>query len=136
MKVVVNIDVPELGRAIEFYCAALGLRHSRTLDNDVAELTGASSVIYLLQKPSGSKAAETLLEPRCYARHWTPVHIDFVVDDIEQAAGRALRAGAVRESEGTEWRASKCITFSDPFGHGFCLIEFAGETYSDTAAPD
>jgi hypothetical protein len=26
---------------------------------------------------------------------------------------------------------SKCITFSDPFGHGFCLIEFAGDTYGD-----
>ncbi len=29
------------------------------------------------------------------------------------------------------WMGSKCITFSDPFGHGFCLIEFAGDTYGD-----
>lgn len=41
MKIVVNIDVPELSPGIAFYCAALGLTHSRTLDDDVAELTGA-----------------------------------------------------------------------------------------------
>jgi predicted enzyme related to lactoylglutathione lyase len=57
------------------------------------------------------------------------VHIDFVVDDIEKAAERVAAAGGIRESECVEWNGSKCITFSDPFGHGFCLIEFAGETY-------
>lgn len=46
MKILVNIDVPELSPAITFYCAALGLQHSRMLDEHVAELTGASSVIY------------------------------------------------------------------------------------------
>ena len=40
MKVIINIDVPELAPAIAFYTAALGLTHSRTLDEDVAELTG------------------------------------------------------------------------------------------------
>lgn len=134
MKMIVNIDVPELARAIEFYTDALGLRYSRTLDNDVAELTGASVVIYLLKKDTGSRVAHTLPQVRNYVRHWTPVHIDFVVDDIELAAARAVRAGAVRESECIEWNASKCITFSDPFGHGFCLLEFAGETYDDSGA--
>lgn len=132
MRILVNIDVPELDRAIEFYSAALGLKHSRTLDKDVAELTGASSTIYLLQKTSGSNVARTLSEARCYSRHWTPVHIDFVVDDIEETTIRALRAGAIRESECVEWSGSKCITFSDPFGHGFCLIEFTGETYNES----
>jgi hypothetical protein len=59
------------------------------------------------------------------------VHIDFVVDDVLAAAGRAKDAGARQESECIEWRGSKCITFSDPFGHGFCLIEFANGTGSD-----
>jgi hypothetical protein len=56
--------------------------------------------------------------------------MDFVVDDVHQAAQRATDAGAERESECIEWHGSKCITFSDPFGHGFCLIEFAGDTYA------
>lgn len=129
MRIIVNIDVPKLTPAIDFYCAALGLKHNRTLDGDVAELTGASSVIYLLQNPSGSSAASTVSETRRYSRHWTPVHIDFVVDNIEMAAKRVLEAGASQESECIEWRGSKCITFSDPFGHGFCLIKFLDESY-------
>jgi predicted enzyme related to lactoylglutathione lyase len=122
VKILVNIDVPQLAPAIDFYRAALGLELTRVIDGDVAELTGASSVLYLLQKPQ-----------RQYARHWTPVHIDFVVDDLEEAAKRAIAGGARQESKCVEWMGSRCSTFSDPFGHGFCLIEFTGETYSDVA---
>lgn len=129
MRMVVNIDVPELRSATEFYCAALGLKLNRILDDDMAELTGASAVIYLLANVAGSVPAKTVKETRRYSRHWTPVHMDFVVDDIVKAAKQAINAGAIRESECIEWRGSKCITFSDPFGHGFCLIEFAEDTY-------
>lgn len=130
MKILVNIDVPELEPAIAFYNAALGLEHSRTMDDDVAELKGASSTLYLLQNSEDSKYARAIPETREYTRHWTPVHIDFVVGDIIAATARALNAGAVQESECVEWRGSKCITFSDPYGHGFCLIEFQNETYA------
>lgn len=129
MRTLINIDVPDLEPAIIFYTAALGLSHSRTLDDDVAELTGASSVIYLLQKVTESESSNKRSQTRHYTRHWTPVHIDFVVDDIAATSRQALAAGAVRESECVEWKGSKCITFSDPFGHGFCLIEFVGEGY-------
>jgi len=131
MRMVVNIDVPELASAIKFYCAALGLNLNRILDDDVAEMTGASAVIYLLANVAGSAPAKAVEEKRRYSRHWTPVHMDFVVNDIVKAAKQAINAGAIRESECLEWRGSKCITFSDPFGHGFCLIEFAEETYSE-----
>jgi len=130
MRVIINIDVPQLAPAIKFYCAALELKLDRILDNDVAELTGASSVIYLLEKTSGSAPAASVPEPRRYSRHWTPVHMDFVVDDVVQSADRAVRAGAVQEGDCVEWRGSKCISFSDPFGHGFCFIEFEKGTYS------
>lgn len=129
MKTIVNIDVPELAPAIDFYSAALELELSRIIDDDVAELKGASSVIYLLANATGSVATGSPTETRRYSRHWTPVHIDYVVDDLVKATDRALTAGAIQESECVNWRGSKCITFSDPFGHGFCLIEFAGETY-------
>ena len=129
MRVIVNIDVPDLALAIDFYCAALGLKLNRIIEDDVAELTGASSVIYLLQHPGGSRPVSTLAFTRNYSRHWTPVHMDFVVDDVAEAAKRATDAGATPESECVAWQGSKCITFSDPFGHGFCLIEFAAMTY-------
>lgn len=131
MRLLVNIDVPELAPAIEFYTSALDLNLSRILDDDVAELTGASSVIYLLANAAGSQAARSTAETRRYSRHWTPAHIDFVVEDIDKSTTQAVNAGAKQESECVEWRGSKCITFSDPFGHGFCLIQFAEETYSD-----
>jgi len=134
MKVIVNIDVPDLAPAIAFYSAALGLKLNRVLDDDVAELTGASSIIYLLQNPAGSRPVRSLPLTRAYSRHWTPVHMDFVVDDVAKAARRASAAGAVQQSECVEWKGSKCISFSDPFGHGFCLIEFADETYADVDA--
>ena len=113
---------------------AFGLRVARVLDHDVAELVGGSSVIYLLQKDAGSSCAHSTTESRRYTRHWTPVHLDFVVEDLHEATKQVIDAGAVRESECIEWRGSKCITFSDPFGNGFCLIEFDGETYRSDAA--
>lgn len=131
MRTIVNIDVPQLAPAIEFYRAALGLQLSRILDDDVAELKGASSVIYLLGNAAGSQPAPHVAETRRYSRHWTPVHIDFVVDDVVQAATQAIQAGARQEGGCIQWRGSKCMSFSDPFGHGFCLIEFAAGTYAD-----
>lgn len=132
MKFVVNIDVPTLAPAIRFYTAAFDLRCARILDDDVAELSGASCTLYLLAKPSGSVATPSPAF-RDYSRHWTPVHLDFVVDNVEQAKVRVIEAGAIVQSECVHWRGSKCITFSDPFGHGFCLLEFSGRTYLNDA---
>jgi len=132
MKIIINIDVPELAPAIAFYTAALGLTHSRTLDDDVAELQGASATLYLLQKDPGTPAVKAPPVDRDYHRHWTPVHFDLVVPDVEAAAARALAAGARQETASVHWRGSRCISFGDPFGHGFCFIEFdSGGTYTD-----
>jgi predicted enzyme related to lactoylglutathione lyase len=131
MNLIINIDVPELAAAIAFYTRALGLVHSRTFDGDVAELTGASATIYLLQKDAGTAAVKSPPAEREYRRHWTPVHFDLVVDDVEIAAKRALAAGAKQESGPVDWCGSRCVSFGDPFGHGFCFIQFArGGTYS------
>ena len=129
MNIIINIDVPDLAPAIEFYTAALGLRHSRTLDDDVAELTGASATLYLLQKDAGTGAVKSPPIARDYHRHWTPVHFDLVVDDVDAAAARAIAAGARQETGHVDWRGSRCISFSDPFGHGFCFIQFERGRY-------
>jgi catechol 2,3-dioxygenase-like lactoylglutathione lyase family enzyme len=133
VRTIINIDVPSLADAIHFYHAALGLQLVRILDGDVAELAGASTALMLLEKPANSEATPDVGPVRRYARHWTPVHIDFVVDDITAAAARAISAGAAQETGCIEWLGSKCITFSDPFGHGFCLIQFSGDGYSGSA---
>lgn len=135
MKLIVNIDVPELEPAVRFYTCAFDLSHSRSMDDDVVELSGASSTLYLLKNDTGSSPVRGSATGRDYNRHWTPVHLDFVVDDLEVAARRAEQAGALRESECVEWNGSRCITFADPFGHGFCLIEFEAGTYKDGTTP-
>lgn len=67
MKLIVNIDAPDLARAIEFYTVA-----------------------------------------------------------------RAIAAGARLEGSPVEWRGSRCVTFADAFGHGFCLLQFTdGKSYED-----
>jgi predicted enzyme related to lactoylglutathione lyase len=129
MNIIINIDVPDLAAAVKFYTAALGLTHTRTLDEDVAELKGASATLYLLQKDTGTGAVKTPPIARDYHRHWTPVHFDLVVADVDAAAARALAAGAKQETGHVDWRGSRCISFSDPFGHGFCFIQFERGSY-------
>jgi predicted enzyme related to lactoylglutathione lyase len=131
VNIIINIDVPDLPRAIRFYTAALNLEHTRTLDDDTAELRGAVANIYLLRKPPGSAAVKAPSIGRGYQRHWTPVHFDLVVDDVDEAAARAIAAGARQETGHLDWRGSRCVSFSDPFGHGFCFIQFANGTYED-----
>lgn len=130
-RIIINIDVPELAPAIAFYTAALGLTHARTLDDDVAELTGASATLYLLRKAAGTVAVQSPPIERDFGRHWTPVHFDLVVDDVDAAAARAVAAGARPETGHVDWKGSRCVSFGDPFGHGFCFIQFERGTYDD-----
>jgi hypothetical protein len=79
MEMLINIDIDDLDQAMLFYTAALPARLSRRLfDGQVAELLGASSIIYLLAKPAGtittakSRPVRTLKRP-CNASpgaHW------------------------------------------------------------------
>jgi uncharacterized glyoxalase superfamily protein PhnB len=132
MQLVANIDVADLDQAIDFYCNALGFTLTRRLFGDtVAELSGASSPVYLLLKSAGGTASSARLLPRDYGRHWTPVHLDFIVDDMELATQRALAAGAQLEGPVQSHRWGRLALLSDPFGHGFCLIQFVGKGYDE-----
>lgn len=134
VPVLANIDVPDLDRAVQFYCRALSLRVGRRLfENSVAELVGASSRIYLLTRPDGSSPSAHVQEPRGYHRHWTPVHLDFAVEDVEEAVRQAREAGATLEGEIQTHVWGRIAYFSDPFGHGFCLIQFLGRGYDEVA---
>lgn len=66
----VNIDVDDLTRGIDFYCRALGLRTGRRFGGSGVELLGGSAPIYLLEKSPGSVAAAGLTQQRDYLRHW------------------------------------------------------------------
>ena len=90
MEILLNLDVPDLAAAEACYCAAFGLHPGRRIGTDGTELLGAAVPIWLLVKPAGSTGAAE--DARSYQRHWTPLHVDVVVDALEPALGRALAA--------------------------------------------
>jgi uncharacterized glyoxalase superfamily protein PhnB len=59
------------------------------------------------------------------------VHLDFVVDDIEAAVARALKAGAVLERPLSTSAWGRLAIMADPFGHGFCFVQFLGRGYDE-----
>src|SRR5438309_3878445 len=131
----INIDVADLAAATSFYCEALALSVGRRFGDAAVELVGASAVIYLLAKPAGSRAAPSIEQERDYARHWTPVHLDFVVPDIEPAVARARRAGAVLEGDVTSHKWGRLALMADPYGNGWCLVQFVGRGYDELVKP-
>jgi uncharacterized glyoxalase superfamily protein PhnB len=129
------IDVDDLERAIDFYQRAVGLTLARRLSEGWAEMTGAAAPIDLLVKPPGIRASVATSATRDYARHWTPIHLDVVVTDLDAAVARAREAGAVLERDIQDARWGRMANMADPFGHGICLIEFHGRGYDEILDP-
>jgi predicted enzyme related to lactoylglutathione lyase len=95
-------------------------------------LDGWPAPVFLLQKEPGSIGAGT--SRRSYERHWTPIHLDLVVEDIGAALARAVEAGATVEHQVRTEVWGKIAILADPFGHGFCLIQFLNRGYDEIAA--
>lgn len=133
-SLLVNIDVADLAAATAFYTAAFGLRIGRRFGDGGVELLGSTAPIYLLAKPAGSRASSASAATRDYARHWTPVHLDFVVDDLPSAITRAVAAGATLEDGMRTARWGRIAHFADPYGNGFCLLEFLNRGYDEIAS--
>lgn len=127
---IVNIDVPSVEAGITFYIAGLGFALKRRLfQRTVAEMVLGDSLIYLIQQAEGSKAVVGADLIRTYRRHWTPVHIDVIVDNLDLAVSSALKAGALLAGKPTDNAWGKQATLADPFGHGVCLLEFSTAGY-------
>lgn len=130
MQLLLNLDVPDLQAAVAFYRQALDLRVGRYLfEGRVVEMLGAPVPIYLLHKAAGSPPCPGAPSPRDYERHWMPLHLDFIVEDLDAALARALAAGARQEGEISEQQWGRLVTLSDPFGHGLCLLQWCGDGY-------
>jgi predicted enzyme related to lactoylglutathione lyase len=134
VDLLVNIDVDDLQRAIVFYTGAFDLRIGRRFGTDGVELLGASAPIYLLAKASGTQPFPNATRLRDYGRHWTSVHLDFVVRRIDKALARAVAAGATVERPTETSRWGKLALLVDPFGNGLCLVEFLGRGYDEIAS--
>jgi predicted enzyme related to lactoylglutathione lyase len=119
----VSVDVPNLEEGIAFYSQAFGFTKVAAPMPGVAVLKTGAATLCLLEKPAGTAPSPATSERRRYERHWTPVHLDVHVDDLKAALARALKAGARQEQVFEHPEHGSAAFCSDPFGHGFCLLE-------------
>ncbi|MEX0964656.1 MAG: VOC family protein [Pseudohongiellaceae bacterium] len=117
----VYIDVPDLIEAEAFYTEALGCKKLRDQGATTVVLSVENSDIYLLEKKPGSEALKASSAARDYARHWTPVHLDFICDNVDELASRVVKLGGSHEG-GESGDCGSIAYCADPFRNGFCLI--------------
>jgi predicted enzyme related to lactoylglutathione lyase len=123
ISVSVSVDVPSLEEGIRFYGEAFGFEKVSEPYPGVAVIRVSGAQLLLLAKGAGTAPCPAPGATRRYDRHWTPVHIDFHVDEFKSALQRAISAGAIQEKL-FEAQGRPSVAFCcDPFGHGFCLIE-------------
>ena len=131
-SILLNLDVPDIETAERFYVAAFDLRPARRFGTDALELRGWPVPVYLLRKAEGTVGAAD--DARRYRRHWTPLHIDVAVDDLDASVARAISAGALLEAPPRQASYGRIAMLADPFGHGFCLIEFSSAGYDSISS--
>lgn len=123
------IDVDDLEKGIAFYTRAFELEVSQRPATGFAVLAGAPVPIDLLENRAGTRASSASPALRDYGRHWTPLHLDFPVPDLDAALERALSAGARLEVPAQQRSWGRIALLADPFGHGFCLLEMGPAGY-------
>jgi predicted enzyme related to lactoylglutathione lyase len=123
------IEVADLEGGIGVYCDSLGLALKRRLGPNWVELDGANMPIFLLGNRSPvAELGDTRVE-RNFTRHWTPVHLDFIVADLDAVVTRLSGLGASLDRSIQQREYGRMANMADPFGNGFDLIEFSGAGY-------
>jgi predicted enzyme related to lactoylglutathione lyase len=121
IKISVSIDVSNLKKAETFYVEALGCKKVRDQGSNMVVLSVENSDIYLQEKEPGTKPLVSSSVARDYERHWTPVHLDFICDNVDEILSKILKFGGLHEGgESGDW--GSIVYCADPFGNGFCVI--------------
>jgi len=118
----VCIDVENAEKAVAFY-QAIGLRLEKS-DRGWAKMADGETVFWIMEMPFGSSASSEAEIPRAYQRHWTPVHLDFVVADLDATVARAKAAGGTMEGPIQERPGGgRLANVVDPAGNGVDLFQ-------------
>ncbi len=115
-KYSISIDVPDFAAGLAFYRDALGLVEVARPVAAYVILKCGDATIGLIEKQPGTKPAKGSDDVRRYERHWTPVHIDFHLDDFDGTLARVLKAGAICEQTFAGGSFPPTAFCSDPFG--------------------
>ena len=114
MRCDICIDVDDVAAAVRFYGEGIGLEVVKQ-EPDWAQVKVGEQTIWIMKIAAGPSGAIT----RSYDRHWTPVHLDFHVKDIDAAITRAVAAGGKLENR----RKPELANLSDPSGNGVDLVK-------------
>ena len=121
IKISVSIDVSNLKQAETFYIDALGCKKLRDQGSDMTVLSTENCDIYLQEKETGSKPLSSNEVIRDYKRHWTPVHLDFLTESVDEVVEKILQLDGLHEGgDSGDW--GSIAYCADPFGNGFCVI--------------
>lgn len=121
-RVNLSIDVPELEAGLRFYAAVFGFVETARPFPTMAILDANNVTVCMHAKPAGTKSSPAGAELRRYERHWTPVHLDFDVAELDEVLAKVRAEGGAVENE-FRTQGPKPVAFcSDPFGNGFCVI--------------
>jgi catechol-2,3-dioxygenase len=110
----VVLDTRDPGRLAEFYSAILG-----------GEVVAEDETWVVLTEPTGRRLAFQLApehEPPVFPdpRGSQQFHLDFEVDDVDEAESMVLALGATRVTDAVG--EDDFRVYRDPAGHPFCLV--------------
>ena len=118
----VSIDVPDLAAGLRFYGEVFGFVEVARPFPTMAILDAGNLTVCMHAKAAGTRSAPADGATRRYDRHWTPVHLDLHVDDLDATLARVTAHGGAVEQE-FRTQGPRPVGFCcDPFGNGFCVI--------------
>jgi predicted enzyme related to lactoylglutathione lyase len=118
----ISIDVPSLEAGLRFYGAVFGFVETQRPFPTMAIFDANNVTVCMHEKAAGTKSSPSSDEVRRYGRHWTPIHLDLHVHDLDAILDRVRAEGGTVESE-LRAQGPRPVAFcSDPFGNGFCVI--------------
>jgi predicted enzyme related to lactoylglutathione lyase len=117
-----SIDVPDIEAGVKFYCRVFGFSEKARPFPTMAILDAGNLTVCIHEKAAGSNPATGSDSTRSYARHWTPVHLDFHVPALDPAIDLIVDGGGQIEQVFRNMGPKHAAFCSDPFGNGFCVI--------------
>jgi len=118
----VSIDVPNLEAGLKFYASVFGFVETSRPFSTMSIVDGNNVTVCMHEKAPGTKSSPAGAEQRRYERHWTPVHLDFHVPDLDEVLTKVRDEGGSIEMEFRNHGPKPVAFCSDPFGNGFCVI--------------